>query len=885
MPAYRVERPAEAPPVPAALKPDRYMELGKLFTEFLDRGFQIYAGGRQTQAPVDICISGAALGLPGVDGVFSDSNVERMLRGDVFIKPIPMNLRQQMVEKNITRLVKTEGGEGRFESIESMDDVIKLAARAGEFDLVRDFGFPSDRLPALDRVTKLAIGAGIEALRDAGIPLVMRYKTTTKGTKLPDRWMLPDEIRDDTGILFTSAFPGCDSYAEIISGFYEDRIRRERLQELEKLADLAKQSGSGNGIAEEIQKRMDILGREIKENTYQFDRRFLFRVLSMGHSQFAEYIGARGPNTATNAACASGTQALALAGDWIRTGRCSRVIVISADDITSNNLMGWFGSGFLASGSAATGEIVEDEATPFDRRRHGLIVGMGASAIVLESMDAARERGIRPICQVLGTVVANSAFHGTRLDVTHIRHVMEKLVSTVEKDWGINRFQIAPETVFVSHETYTPARGGSASAEVFALRHVFKEAIDQVVVANTKGATGHPMAVGIEDVVSAKILETGIVPPVPNFKEMDPELGYLNLSKGGPHPVRYVLRLGAGFGSQICMTMLRWIPTPDGRRPGPNALGYQYRIEDRAAWNNWLQHLTGYANPELEVVHRTLRAKDQGPTKTFENGYIAATAPARVSAPSPVAAAAPVPASASAAIPAPAPAAPAARPADAVQSMVMAIIAEKTGYPTDMLDLDLDLEADLGIDTVKQAEVFAAIRATYDIPREDNLKLRDFPTLAHTIKFVYERRPDLKSAAPAPAVPAPVAAPAAAPAVSAADPVQEEVLKIIAEKTGYPPDMLDLDLDLEADLGIDTVKQAEMFAAIRAAYDIPREDNLKLRDFPTLAHTIKFVYDRRPDLKSAAPAQPEAAAPVASAAPAVSAADPVQQEVLKIIAE
>jgi hypothetical protein len=39
-----------------------------------------------------------------------------------------------------------------------------------------------------------------------------------------------------------------------------------------------------------------------------------------------------------------------------------------------------------------------------------------------------------------------------------------------------------------------------------------------------------------------------------------------------------------------------------------------------------------------------------------------------------------------------------------------------------------------------------------------------------------------------------------------------------------------------------------MFAAIRTAYDIPREDNLKMRDFPTLAHTIQFVYDRRPDL-------------------------------------
>ena len=74
------------------------------------------------------------------------------------------------------------------------------------------------------------------------------------------------------------------------------------------------------------------------------------------------------------------------------------------------------------------------------------------------------------------------------------------------------------------------------------------------------------------------------------------------------------------------------------------------------------------------------------------------------------------------------------------------------------------------------------------------------------------------------------------------------MLEIVAEKTGYPKDMLDLDLDLEADLGVDTVKQAEMFAAVRAAYNIPRDENLKLRDFPTLAHVIQFVYEKRPDL-------------------------------------
>ena len=100
--------------------------------------------------------------------------------------------------------------------------------------------------------------------------------------------------------------------------------------------------------------------------------------------------------------------------------------------------------------------------------------------------------------------------------------------------------------------------------------------------------------------------------------------------------------------------------------------------------------------------------------------------------------------------------------------------------------------------------------------------------------------------------------------------MKERILALVVEKTGYPQDMLDLDLDLEADLGVDTVKQAEMFAAIRAAYNIPRDENAKLRDYPTLAHVIRFVYERRPDLSGAAPS-----APAVAESPALPAPSPV----------
>ena len=213
---------------------------------------------------------------------------------------------------------------------------------------------------------------------------------------------------------------------------------------------------------------------------------------------------------------------------------------------------------------------------------------------------------------------------------------------------------------------------------------------------------------------------------------------------------------------------------------------------------------------------------------------------------------------------------------DSVKDRVLALVVEKTGYPKDMLDLDLDLEADLGVDTVKQAEMFAAIREIYNIPRDENRKLRDYPTLAHVIRFVFEKRPDLAEAgenqvnplqrrrrAEKSSRPQHGRLQRVSAKVSISDSVKDRVLTLVVEKTGYPKDMLDLDLDLEADLGVDTVKQAEMFAAIREIYSIPRDENRKLRDYPTLAHVIRFVFEKRPDLAGslAAPSAPTVSQP------------------------
>jgi acyl transferase domain-containing protein/acyl carrier protein/NADP-dependent 3-hydroxy acid dehydrogenase YdfG len=911
----------------APLNGDRYAELGHLFADVLERGWQIYRGEESEPSTEPVVITGAALGLPGTERIFDDGNIARILRGEQFIDSIPTRFRQAMLDKRITRLMKSDNGGPTFESINNLADVIKLAARGNDFDLEKEFGASAERIAALDRVTQLAIAAGIDALRDAGIPLVMRYKTTSKGTQLPDRWGLPDAMRDDTGVIFGSAFPGLDSFADEMARYYADHARREQLAMLEGVRARVAENDGHSLLVQEIDRRIQEVRVAIEKEPYIFERRFLLRTLAMGHSQFAEFIGARGPNTQINSACATTTQAVGLAEDWIRAGRCRRVIVISADDVTSDHLLEWMGAGFLASGAAATDDVVEEAAVPFDRRRHGLIIGMGAAALVVESADAARERGIQPICEVLSSVTANSAFHGTRLDVQHIGQVMENLISEAEARSGISRHQIAPQTVFVSHETYTPARGGSASAEIHALRRVFGDVADRIVIANTKGFTGHAMGTGIEDVVAVKALETGCVPPVANFKEVDPELGQLNLSKGGAYPVEYALHLGAGFGSQISMTLMRWVKTKDRVRRSPHELGYAYRIADQTAWNEWIARMVGHPGADLEVVCRTLRVKDQAAAaRVAPRAQDSRPTPIPVPAPAPATemkAAAPIPvvqgtaavllerkppASVAAveskqkvvATPPPATQTKPATASDKVKERILALVAEKTGYPVDMLDLDLDLEADLGVDTVKQAEVFATIREAYGIARDDKIKLRDYPTLAHVIRFVHEKRPDLAATTPAPAAietkpETKLVAPVLPAAKPTDDPVKERILALMVEKTGYPKDMLDVDLDLEADLGVDTVKQAEMFAAIREIYNIPRDENRKLRDYPTLAHVIRFVYDKRPDLVAAPPApalvatQPaiEAFTPTPPVAPTSKedAGDAVKERILALMVE
>ncbi|NOZ85676.1 MAG: acyltransferase domain-containing protein, partial [Deltaproteobacteria bacterium] len=574
------------------------------------------AGGTAWENDDQVVITGTGLGLPGAEKHIMDpDNVMRILRGEQFIDLLPHRFHEKMVAKRINRLVKDRDGNGSFQTISDPDSVIHLAGRPGKFDLTEEYGVSPDLVQAMDITTQLAMAAGLDALREAGIPLVREYKKTKTGSMLPSAWKLPEALRDETGIIFASAFPGYSNFADILERYHTYKTKVKWLEDLEDLRSRT----SDPAALDEIYRHINALKDELRSKPFDFDRKFLLQVLSMGHTQFAEYIGARGPCTQVNAACASTPQAVSMAEDWIRAGRCRRVVVVAADNATGNQLMEWIGSGFLAIGAAATDYQVEDAALPFDKRRHGMIIGMGSCGLVLESAKAAAERGRTGIVQLLASTKRNSAYHATKLEVDHIADTLNELVTSVEQNYGLDRHFMAANTVFISHETYTPARGGSASAEVEAIKKTFGNDASKIVICNTKGYTGHPMAVGIEDVVGVKVLEHGIVPPVPNFKEKDPDLGDINLSRGGYYPVKYAIRVAAGFGSQVSITMTARLAGPPDR------------IVDRRKWQEWLAEVSGRETPEIEVEKRVLRIKDQGPPEhkakqsSFKETFVNAT--------------------------------------------------------------------------------------------------------------------------------------------------------------------------------------------------------------------------------------------------------------------
>ncbi|MDL2144725.1 SDR family NAD(P)-dependent oxidoreductase [Flavobacterium tructae] len=160
-------------------------------------------------------------------------------------------------------------------------------------------------------------------------------------------------------------------------------------------------------------------------------------------------------------------------------------------------------------------------------------------------------------------------------------------------------------------------------------------------------------------------------------------------------------------------------------------------------------------------------------------------------------------------------------PSRDIKSLLLTVVCEKTGYPQEMLGMEMDLEADLSIDSIKRVEIIGALRnelgiLNSDHENEDTVmeQLAAIKTLNGLVIWLTEYTGTVDSVATkielSPASPVP----ADKTTVTLAE-LQTAILDIVSEKTGYPKEMLGLDLDLEADLSIDSIKRMEIISDLK----------------------------------------------------------------------
>ena len=175
-----------------------------------------------------------------------------------------------------------------------------------------------------------------------------------------------------------------------------------------------------------------------------------------------------------------------------------------------------------------------------------------------------------------------------------------------------------------------------------------------------------------------------------------------------------------------------------------------------------------------------------------------------------------------------------------IEKVLLEVIAEKTGYPSEMLELDMALDADLGIDSIKRVEILSALQERLpEAPQVKPEHLGTLLSLRHIAAFLAGGDAPTTNIAAVEAV-VDVAEKMAAP--GDLEKITAALLEVIAEKTGYPSEMLELDMALDADLGIDSIKRVEILSALQERLpEAPQVKPEHLGTLLSLRHIAAFL--------------------------------------------
>ena len=341
-----------------------------------------------------------------------------------------------------------------IKAISSFDTSGFNAHCAGEIpDWVPEDHFPPHRLKRLDRYAQFAVASARMALEDAALP-----------------WSR-EAPQDRVGVSFGTALGG--------------------------ICNAEKQHGLF-----------------LKKGTRGVNQTLAVQVFGgSAHSNIAIEFGFRGVGTTNSNSCASGTVAVGEALRYIRDGLADVIVAGGAEAPLSPLTFGAFA--IIKSMSQSTGDPAL-ACRPFDLARDGFVMGEGATSLVIEELEHARNRGARIYAEVLGYSLSNDAFH------------MTSPLPTGEASMRTMRDALADASLPPEKIDYVNAHASSTqlsdSTETMAIKEVFREHARRMPVSGTKAYTAHPLGAtgAIEAAICALALDQQWIPPTLNRDNPDP---------------------------------------------------------------------------------------------------------------------------------------------------------------------------------------------------------------------------------------------------------------------------------------------------------------------------------------------------------------------------
>ena len=360
------------------------------------------------------------------------------------------------------------------------------------------------------------LGTGNAANWDAlvkgqsGIGLITRFDASDMPVKVvgevkgfnPEDFIEKKEIKKMD--LFIQYAMGAAHFAMQDSGLVINEQNAERVGVL---------VGSGLGGLPTIEKYHDVLKESGYKKITPFFIPMLIINLAPGHISIK--YGAKGPNISSVSACATGTHSIGDAYHIIKRGDADAMIAGGTESVVTP-----LGIGGFAVMKALTDSRNDDPtraSRPFDKSRDGFVLAEGAGIVVMEEYEAAKKRGAKIYAEVVGYGLTADAYHMTAPSPGG--EGAARCMRMALKNAGVNPEQV---TYINAHGTSTPFNDLN---ETLAIRSVFGDHADKLMVSSTKSMTGHLLgaAGGLEAVFCCLAMDKGVVPPTINYEEPDPE--------------------------------------------------------------------------------------------------------------------------------------------------------------------------------------------------------------------------------------------------------------------------------------------------------------------------------------------------------------------------